>query len=479
MTNKKNKNTASDTQDSKKKEQTATEKVGYAILSLVLSILFFTIYLGIGLWMCYMKIVWKDAVNAKLSRNDFMEYVGLNKQQPGFLQAAIDLVSVLTPHSTSNSGPISTCSSSSSGKSCNQVETVPSLKYSTDDKTFYKHLYNDNHTFIRDELMKYNCSSSLERIAIYQLLEIYYVIYSCSYLVYEMQIPDIIMIVFGPILLFFLTTVSNIITFFMFPISIFRGLYNDWHLSSYFMTFVAVIGLLIFGAIFFPVLNLYFFIKAVRSMWIPVKEYTGSGESATIASSISKNLSDLSDKASGLINKAKDAISSATDSVTPSTTDTTPPTPTQQQQQPIQGVETSSPTTTSTQGGATSTIPEKSYTFGSYCKDTVITNGWFQYYLMGIIILQLFSISNILGLCFLCITVLFMIYMLIKYNRIFFKAYDAEKAELHHWLPIETPIVISKSSASGLKDMAKDMAKNAASAIGNAFLNKNSLIKKL
>lgn len=448
----------------------------------IYNIIFLALYICFGILLCYMKFVWNDMLNAQLTRNQFFNYIKFS-QQSGLVMSVINLVSNLSSAEISNA----------SHKV--KTTTLPSLLYEIDDKKMYKHVFNDNHSFIEKQLNEFskNSSNSIYRFCGYYLAELYYMIYFFASLFYDIGMPDIITIFLGPFIFILFFICASIMSIFIMPISIFKTLEYDWSIYAYPLTF-CVILLLYF--VFFPILPLlhfYFLFKCIKGMFIDVKNYIDKDKveinvsepiqgtrinpikgkiiSSSLPSPPKSPLTTPLQQPLQPPSKApplpqlKGSIPSSLQPTTP--VSTTPESTTQDSTQTAPDSTTQDSTTQdSTQPAPESTpLPDpiktgggkttdknyksKKYTYLNYAKDMLITNGWLQYMIFILIIMQLSSINNMVGLIFIVILVLLVLYNLFKYKRLFFKTYDEKKALKHDWLiNSEEPIVLDETKQS-------------------------------
>jgi hypothetical protein len=406
-------------------KNTASPTIASQLLYEVFNILFIVFYLFIGIWILYMKIVWNDLLNARFTRQEFFKYIG-RTNNPSIFNAISDITHIL------RTGKIDSLNPNSTNIPC---QTVPSLEYSIDNKSMYKHLYNDNHSFISDLLNQFrekskngsqvvyenNYRNVFNRIGFYYFSEIYYVIYFAASIFYDMSMPDIITILVGPILLPIINLFCGLILFFLFPITLFTALYEEFGLlSGYFLTIISILFFFIFGAFFIPIFQFYFLIRTLKSMFLNIKQYSNdaiisSTETPIIqGTKITEPISSQEDLNKNVSTQPNTNISSE-----------------------VKDLPSSNPDIKI--GGGSG----KTYTYMNYVKDITVSNGWLQYFILFIIILKSFGINQIFGTCLTGIVVLFMIYMGVKYKRIFFKPYDEVKALRHNWLPIVEPIMVN------------------------------------
>lgn len=457
-----------ETKSNNNKKTSSPPTIMSKISSSIYSIILFLLYISYGILLCYMKFVWNDMLNAQFTRNEFFKYIGLS-EEPGLLMSIVNLV---TSSSQTNADLVH--------KESHKVTTttIPSLPYSIDNKTMYKHLFNDNHAFITNKLNEYrkNRSNVLYKISAFYLAEIYYIIYSFASIFYDSGMSDIVIILLGPLIVTFFLIITLILVIFILPLSIVKGLEYEWGLYAYPLTFFIIILLYFVFVPIIPILHIYFFIKCVRGMFIDVKQYIDKDKpelnvsdpiKGTVISSSSRPPSDpikgtvisVSSPPPSVPIKGT-VISSSTPTPIPNQSseripEPTPEANTKQEVKPIN--ETNKPPEPLNSSSQTSESPSpppegtldnnikggsipnkkyisKNYTYSNYLKDMLITNGWLQYIIFFFIILQLYSINNIIGLIFTGILVLLVLYNFVKYKRIFFKTYNEKKAIKHDWL---------------------------------------------
>jgi hypothetical protein len=447
----------------------------------IYNIIFLVAYICFGIFLCYMKFVWNDMLNAQLTRNQFFNYIKFS-QQSGLVMSVMNLVSTLSsPEITNASHKVKTT-------------TVPSLPYEIDDKKMYKHVFNDNHSFIEKQLNEFsrNNSNVIYRFSGYYLAELYYMIYFFASLFYDIGMPDIITIFLGPFIFIFFFICASIMSIFIMPISIFKSLEYDWFIYAYPLTFCVILLLYFLFFPILPMLHFYFLFKCIKGMFIDVQNYIdknkveinvseqikGTGISPIKGTIISSSLSpgptpppsttpepippqSAPQPAPEPIPPPQSAPQQAPETTsTPPETPSKPPEPisTQSPESSNQDTRPESPNTSletdkskTSIGGKTTdkNYKSKKYTYLNYAKDMFITNGWLQYMIFILIIMQLSSINNMVGLIFTVILVLLVLYNLFKYKRLFFKTYDEKKALKHDWLlNSEEPIVLNEPKQS-------------------------------